>query len=264
METRTLILMAAAVIASGCAHPASPGTGSPETGKGLVVSEFRISDQQMTPGQSAIIRLRLKNYHTGEISIEDVSLYNTGFLEVNKNSCSPGEIQPARKGFAPEMECTWIVNAPEDLEGFESKAVTLQLNLNYSSQLDNRQSPMKVQFEPLENIERREEKVRSFSNGEVKATVSYENPVPMEGGLIEFGFQSIGPGRVTTDYQLEYQPPGVFGDCAGTAEAIVGQEARLSCDIVPATDAASQRNLVFSTSYKYVKSPSLDIEVVKP
>lgn len=267
METKLLIIMAGIIVASGCAHeevdsPTPPG-GS-ESSKGLVVSEFRVADQQMTPGQESVIRLRLKNYHTQSIEIQDISLYNTGFLEVENNGCSPESIQPSRKNFAPEMECSWTVKAPEELDGFESKSVTLQLNLAYSSNLDNKQSPMKVQFKPLQQIEKRDQITHSFTNKEVKTTVSYEDPVPMEGGMIEFEFESAGVGRITSDYSISYQPSQVLDDCQNQVESIVGQRAGFTCKIMPDADSASQRNLVFSTSYKYVKSPSLDIEVVKP
>ncbi|MFB6190256.1 MAG: hypothetical protein ABEJ91_01665, partial [Candidatus Nanohaloarchaea archaeon] len=81
------------VAASGCAHTPveSTGTGT-GAGKGLVVQSFGISDQDLVPGQSAIIRLKLKNYHTEPTEITKLSLYNTGMLDVGERTCTPESI----------------------------------------------------------------------------------------------------------------------------------------------------------------------------
>lgn len=261
-----LLAVALVVMASGCAH--TTGTGGLDTGtssgsgNGLEIKSFGITDQTLNPGQSAIVRARLKNHHTGPVEIEDISLYNTGFLEASKKGCSPSSIQPARKDFAPEMECSWNVEAPEDLKGFESKSITIQMNLRYQSSLTNEQEPMKVLFRPLEDIKQRNPVEKSYSNGEVSARISYEEPVPQQGGMMSFSFKPAGNGRVDSDYTVSYRPSELFSDCPTEVETIEAEKASFSCDIT--ADSAATRNLVFSTSYKYVKSPSLDIEVVRP
>lgn len=257
------MLVALAVFASGCAHTgAGPGDTSIDRSKGLEVTEFKIADKTLAPGQQSVITLTLTNHHTDDISIEDISLYNTGFLEVGERSCSPQEIQPAREDYAPQMECSWTVKAPEDIQGFESKALTMQLNLAYQSSLTNKQDPMQALFKPVTEIEERNEIERSFSNGEARAVVSYENPIAMEGGLVSFDIQATGPGRVDSDYTVSYRPESVFSDCPNELEPVQGDQAKFTCEIT--SDSRSTRNLVFSTYYKYVKAPSLDIEVVRP
>ncbi|MFB6190471.1 MAG: hypothetical protein ABEJ91_02770 [Candidatus Nanohaloarchaea archaeon] len=262
MEARTL-LVALVVFASGCAHTGTnPGDTSIDKSKGLEVTEFKIADKTLKPGQQSVITLTLTNHHTGKISIEDISLYNTGFLKVGERSCSPQEIKPARKGYAPQMECSWTVKAPEGIQGFKSKPLTMQLNLAYRSSLTNKKEPMQVLFKPVTGIEERSKVKHSFSNGEVRAVVSYENPVAMEGGLVSFDIKDAGPGRVDSSYRINYRPEQVFSDCPDKLEPVHGDQAIFTCEVV--SDSRSTRNLVFSTYYKYVKAPSLDVEVVRP
>ncbi|MFB6190255.1 MAG: hypothetical protein ABEJ91_01660, partial [Candidatus Nanohaloarchaea archaeon] len=143
--------------------------------------------------------------------------------------------------------------APEDLGGFESRAVTMQLNLRYNSSLTNEKNPLKVRFAELSDIESRNEVARTYSNGEVKATVSLERPVPLEGGIISFRFRPTGPGRINSEYRIDYRPSRLFADCPQRKNAMTGNQARYSCRV--SSNSTGTRNLVFSTSYKYVKSP---------
>ncbi|MFB6213654.1 MAG: hypothetical protein ABEJ07_03790 [Candidatus Nanohaloarchaea archaeon] len=261
---RTKIALIAIVVAvSGCVHTGidTPGSNG-ESGQGLVVQEFTIADRQLTTGQQSNVRVRLKNYHTEPVSINQLSLYNTGFMQAGSKSCSPAQIGKYREGFAPEMECTWTVTAPDDLGGFSSQSVTMQLNLDYSSAITNEQSPMKADFRTVSEIENRKEVRRKFSNGEVTVEVTYENPVPQDGGVVSFSLSPTGPGRVDSSYTMEYRPSSVFSDCPREVESVSEGKTTFSCEI--SSGSTSARNLVFSTSYKYVKSPSLDVEVVRP
>jgi len=258
---RYVLIVALAVAVSGCADP--PGSGNTD-GESLKIVEFDVSDSQMAPGQQARVTLELRNYNEGEIELNDVSLYNTAFLEVSGKTCSPETIRSAEEDFAPGMECSWTVTAPEDLSGFDSRSVSIQLNLDYSSELSNREQPIKVEFKDLEDIDSREEHSHSFSNGEVQVDVSYQNPVPNQGDIINFEVDSMGLGNVQSGYEMSYQPEKIFQECDNDIEPVVGDEASFSCEIPFGSASSATRNLVFSTSYKYVKSPSLDIEVVEP
>lgn len=262
MEIKT-VLVALVIFASGCA-PSDGGPGGPgvDSSKGLEITELKIADKTLAPGQQSVITLKMTNHHTGNITIEDISIYNTGFLEIGERSCSPKEIQPAREGYAPQMECSWTVTAPEGIQGFESKALTMQLNLAYQSSLTNKQEPLKAGFKPVKDIEERNEVKQSFSNSEARAEVTYEDPISMEGGLISFDIQATGPGRVDSDYEVSYRPESVFSECPNNLEPVSGDRASFTCEIT--SESRSTRSLIFSTSYKYVKSPSLDIEVVSP
>ena len=69
METKILGLIAFAVMVSGCSQlPSSGGGGSTSepqqlSGKGLEVTEFRVSDKTLSPGQTINVYLTLKNFH---------------------------------------------------------------------------------------------------------------------------------------------------------------------------------------------------------
>ncbi|MFB6209628.1 MAG: hypothetical protein ABEJ56_05855 [Candidatus Nanohaloarchaea archaeon] len=265
-----LLILAIAVTASGCIHssvedPASikkPGTGSSSASGDLKVETFRVSDSTLSPGQNGIITVNLKNYHKSPVSIKQISLYNTGVLEVEKLGCSPEQIKQATEGFRPGMECRWRVSMPSREQGaFESRTIPVKLNLVYTAELSNSGSPIKVHVKPLEEIDRVSEVRKSFSNGEVKMKVETESHVPVQGTrTVEITASNVGPGRVDGGYTFDYTPSTLLSDCPAEPEPVVQQKVTFSCDLKG--DSEATRNLVFSTSYKYVKAPTLDIEVV--
>lgn len=260
-----MIAVALTVAVAGCSNAPDaqvPGGSSSGSG-GLQIVKFAPADSSLNPGQETVIELKLKNSHKEEISIEDTSLFNTAFIEVKSGpDCSPSEIKPAREDIRPEMLCRWRVEAPseEEMEKFDSKGVNIRLNLEYSSALST-QKPMKVHFLPLEEIGNRKKMSRTYGNGEVSMTVKTENPVPSkQGGAIDFVIKPEGSGRVSSNYEMKYSPSSVFSDCPSNVEPVIEKRADFSCDISSGEDTV--RNLIISTSYKYVQSPSLSIEVV--
>lgn len=273
METRIFLAVVAVAVASGCVSPIdngiSPG-GSSSSG-GLQVVKFDSADHTLTPGQETRVSLRLKNAHPHGVDFSDISLYNTGFLEVEEKSvekrCSSTDLQPAREGFQPEMECSWTIKAPEENSGFESRSITFSANIEYESKVSNSKQPFKVTFKENSKIRKRQQLSHTFSNSEVKMRISTENPLPREGALLDISLSSTGSGRVASDYTVSYSPESVFPGCLEDKkkmERIEDDDTDFSCEIVPGTAGTSTRNLIISTSYKYVKSPSLGIEVVKP
>lgn len=264
METRAAIIVAAIVIASGCA---SSGTSTPETSepteKGLEIQEFKVADKTLNPGQTTFVTLKLKNYHKKEISIDQMNLYNTGALSASKQGCNPSEIGRSKKGFNPEMECRWELTAPgEDyLGGFKSKPASFNLNLKYDSELTNN-VPLQIDFKPQSEIQDVSKISRTISNGEVKATVQTQEPVPVgQERIIDFTVENAGNGRVVSGYSFEYTP-SIFSGCPGSDDPVVDSKVEFSCSFSYGQQAT--RNIIFSTSYKYVKQPTIDVEVVKP
>ncbi len=276
METRVLLLVALAVIAAGCAEtPPTTSNGGSGT-QGLVVEEFSVADSSLTPGQSTSVSITLRNYNRDSVSIQDVSLYNLGFLSLNepekgwKDRCTPDRIKQAGDDFYPSMECSWVVQAPDDLKDFSSKSVNVKLNLEYRSNISNNRDPFQINFMPLGEIEQREEIRKTFSNGEVVMELTTENPAPVSGALLQFSIRDANKGdsrKVASNYRLFYTPekvfrPGEENGCPRQVEPPIGTDAEFSCQLQSSSQGT--RNLFISTSYKYVKSPNLDIEVKRP
>jgi hypothetical protein len=266
---KKFIALGLVVVASGCMHTSSqitpPAQGPGSSGQGLQISTFDISDKALSPGQQGLITLSLENYQDQSIQIDDISLYNTGVLEVEKQGCTPSssEIDGAREDYIPTVECSWRITAPEEeFENFDSKTIPVKLNLAYNSYISNSKQPVKIHFKPLDEIEQTNNVEESFSNGEVQMDISTESPVQFEGAPVTITVRGAGNGRVDSNYTFEYFPEDVFASCPSEKEPLVEQEAEFSCSIDPQTENSQTRNLVISTSYKYVKAPTLDVEVV--
>lgn len=258
--TRAGILVALAMIVfvSGCADNSQTVEADPS--KGLEIVDLKATDDTLTPGQQARIVLRLRNHHIEPIQITDLSIINQGQLQVEKQGCNPDKMEAARKGLAPEMVCDWKITAPseEELGAFESKPMPVNLRLEYESSLVNKE-PLKLQFKPLSDIDSSSSVTKTYSNGEVRATMEVENPAPFEGRNIYFSVKGLKPGSVTEGYEFSYQPD-VFSGCPQKEDPVVDSKVEFSCRVEHDTEAV--RNLFTSISYKYVKTPTLDIEVV--
>lgn len=276
METKIVILLALAVVISGCAvnsDEENPELGS-SSGKGLEIESLSVADTTLTPGQQTTLSLTLKNYHTKEIEIEEVSVFNDGQLIIGENGtqndenktadCDPEEIQKAQQGIAPEMECTWTIKAPseEELGAFDSKPMPVNVKIAYDSNIINSE-PLKLQFRSVSDIDSTETVTKEFSNGEVEVSMEVEEPASFSGKTMYFTAQNIGPGNVEGSYKFGYNPETVFEDCTeGHREKtpVVDSSVEFSCLVQQ--DTESVRNLFTSVSYKYVKTPTVDIEVV--
>lgn len=264
---RKLVFLALVVVASGCTQsgfdlPSGPDTSSSESG--LQITTFDISDAAIGPGQTGIITLELANHHEQDIKIENISLYNTGLLQTEKSGCTPSEMRPVREDYTPRMECTWTVNVPEDaVEDFDSKTIPVKLNLEYGAELSNSDQPVKTHFYPLDEISRTNTVQSSFSNSETRLKIETERPIPFEGRTITITASNAGSGRVASNFSFEYFPEEVFDGCPDEKEPVVEQKVTFTCDINPQSETQQTRNLIVSTSYKYVKAPTLDVEVVE-
>ena len=253
---RFLILMLAVVVASGCAD-----AGTSSSGNGLAIEEFSISDNTLQPEQQANLQVILKNYNENPTTLNEISIVNEGELEVSGKQCSSDEIRAAREDLYPQISCSWTVTAPgqEFVEGFDSKNTPLKLRLDYSTEFENSE-PLKVNFQPLSDIESSETRSISFSNGEVSVTAEAESPSSIGSPEnIQITAQNSGPGNVEGDYNFSYSPPEPF-DCPSSQTPVVDEEVEFSCPVESGTEGV--RNLFITTSYKYIKSPNLDISVV--
>lgn len=282
MEAKVLLL-AAIILASGCTIPGNSNGNNANidgssSGK-LEIVEFKPADSTLYPDQGSTIILKLRNNHISEnVEIDNMELYNIAPLQVEESSCTPEELQPAAHGISPTMECQWRIRAPSsgEIGDFESKLVQPRLQLRYESAMSNKRNPLEVQFKPYENIRSPEEVTQTYSNGEIEMGVSVESPAQLEGTKVGLHFQNVGEGKVVPErgedtdayYDVEFLPDPVFvgGEtCSGDPVSVtspVGSDIDISCELNPGSDTAVARHLVFSTSYKYQRSPSLHIEVV--
>ncbi|EGQ43940.1 MAG: hypothetical protein J07AB43_04160 [Candidatus Nanosalina sp. J07AB43] len=274
METNLIGLVVLVVFVSGCSQLPSGGGSQPSepqqlSGKGLEVTEFRVTDKTVSPGQTVSVFLTLKNFHREEIDIGEVSLYNLGLLESSADSdgpCTPSEIGQAKKGTAPVMECEWRVTAPEESEigGFsQGPRESIVANIPYDSVIKNYR-PLKVNFKPLSQVNRTSKKAMSFSNGEVDVNMETETPIPLgQEKLVDFSVSKTGSGRIDGTYSFDYTPSTVFsGECPTQDEPILRDSLDFSCPISLEGQNQVTRNLFFTIRYKYIKSPSTTITIV--
>ena len=255
VKTRITVILLLGVLASGCADTTN------SSGNGLVVEEFSISDNTLRPNQEANLQVTLKNYHERPTELNEIKIFNEGSLNVSNRDCTSTEIKRAREGLYPQLSCSWTVKAPGEgfVEGFKSKNTPLKLKVNYSTQFEN-QKPLKVEFRSLSEIESSETTSVSSSNGEVSLTAETENPAALENPqTISVEVQNNGPGRVDGDYKFDFSPSIVNCD-SDTKSPVVDERVEFSCGLE--SDSEGTRNLFITTSYKYIKSPNLDIQVV--
>lgn len=275
MNNKILVLVVTAILASGCTLPEnssnnnSNGDNGPDLAedRGLQIESFRTSDETLRPSQPAKVNLRLKNYHTRDIDIEEISIYNEGLLTVENRECNPDpdSLGQASEGNYPEMECQWDIEAPpeEEYGSFDSKPASMNLRLRYDSSLTN-EDPFKLEFKELDEINNTEDISKTFSNSEVSMNIETEEPVPLDSGrTLIVKTEEIGQGRIVADtnYDFEFTPGNLFEDCDREDAPVVGKELEFSCEVTGSNQEGT-RNLIFSTDYKYVKEPVLNIKLV--
>ncbi|MFB6203269.1 MAG: hypothetical protein ABEK01_02150 [Candidatus Nanohaloarchaea archaeon] len=275
MEARTLAILAVVVVATGCIHQNTdtnnpPINDNPEpSGKGLEITQFSITDSTLRPGQRAEVTVGLKNYHTKEISLNEIKLYNLGKITAEKRGCTPGQLQKATASTNPVMICNWRITAPSEdyIENFESKDLTFTLRLSYDSNVRN-SNPLKITFKPISDINRTSSVTKSFNNGEVRVKMETENPIgfpregDFEGKTIEFTVRNAGDGNVVGDYSFSYSPESLFHDCPDSDTPVIEDKVDFQCKLK--SDVEATRNLFFSARYKYVKERNKNVELVKP
>lgn len=257
MDSEIIMLVALALVASGCAS--SGGTDS----QGVKVQKFSVSDNTLTPDQQTLIEATITNHNEAptEIKSENIQLFNTGQLEVQSKTCSPKSIESQREGISPSMNCQWTVKAPGEsyLEGFESKPIALKMRLLYSSTLEN-QRPLKIDFQKLEDITQSGTTKISNGNGDLTLKMNGESPSSKETSEpIDLEVKEVGPGRLVSNYTINCTPKNLFQECPQKLEPIQG-EAQTTLNAK--AQSKGVRNIFISISYKYEKNPNLDIKVV--
>jgi hypothetical protein len=276
-----IVLLAAVVAVAGCTDIVSNNNNDkpqdvPESsseGKGLEIVSFDVTDNTLIPEQEAIVRLTLKNHHIDPITLESIQLYNLGMIGLVENSgdisgCSSTEIRAASQGHSPEINCDWRVMAPaaEELGDFESRNMNPKLRVAYDSVMSNKKNTLPVTFKPLSEIGETRKVTKTYSNDEVSLKLSVDTPVPLDGqSTLDIVIDTKGDGRLNSPYTVQAYPKSIMGEnCASEIqlETVATDRAELSCVI--STDASNTitRNLMVSTSYKYQKYSSLNIEVV--
>lgn len=279
-----ILAVALIILASGCVLPEDEEefSSTPAQGKGLEITRFAATDNHLTPGQQAVVTLTLKNYHVEQIELNQVDIYNTGELEVLEDStgCTQSIIRASSEGVNPEVKCTWTIEAPPSTElgDFETITYSPRLRLRYDSQMTNSKDPLQFSFKPGVEINSTQTVSKSYSNGEVQMTVEAESPVPIEGnGNIEISLSPTDVDNLISDpsqgYQIRIRPREIIEQCNGEQVIRSGnivlfnmpyevdKSATASCQISSPSDTQTQRNVIISTSYKYQRSPNLDIEV---
>lgn len=247
-------------------------------GRGLEVNSFTISDQTLTPGQTAEATLELQNYHREDIELDEINLYDLGLLTATKEQCSPEEsdLQSATENINPIMECTWTIEAPpeDQMGGFSQRSASFSAEVSYDSAIENYRS-LDVEFRPLDEIETTNERTISFSNGEVEVQASVESPIPLgQEKTLSYQITRAGEGRIEDEMNFSYSPTEVFdvngdgtvggsgSECPESEDIVLGSGLDFSCSIALEGSEVESRSLFFTTSYKYVKTPSLSITVV--
>ena len=303
MDGKTVFLITLAIVASGCTQ--IPGfndgnTGPQEStgleGKGLEVTRFTVSDQQLSPSQTAIITLEGKNYHTTDVEIDSIDIYNTGDIEPAdaqfqdfESACTglQGSTVPkAQRGLSPEFSCQWRIQAPEaeEIGDFDSKSFNPRARVLYSSSLSNGKDPFSLQFIPGTEISQSSPVTKTYSNGEVTMTIEADNPVPVEGETtVSIQIDSASEGGLVSDvYEVRVQPGSIFDHsgvaCSGdiregtksagsnsvsfTLETPIQDSGNVGCRASIDDNRQVQRSVIISTDYKYQKTPNVHIEVV--
>lgn len=293
-KTKVVLFLSLTVLASGCISNNILGNGdnnqnggmesAPAQGKGLEVNSFTITDNELTPNQQAVVKLSLQNYHTMDIDIEKLNLYNMADLEVVEKPTCDQSIPASSNGLNPVRDCVWTIAAPDEdaLSNFQSKSYNPRLMLRYNSRLTNIKQPMKISFMPGIDIESTKTVSKTFSNGEMTATLTTDSPIPNEGSAnLEVELSPPGETHVLSDeYEVRIIPGSIIGGTSGEpcsdnaaggglsgeeyvveAEPTVGKKVSFSCQISSEADRQVERNVIVSTFYKYQQSPALNIEV---
>ena len=267
MDKKILLILGLVILSSGCLEQAGLNGGEQEElpNRGLVIEDYSITDEQLRPGQQAVIRSEFRNYHR-EIDVQTVELTNYGtLLSVERQGCTPeiGELEEATERVQPRMECTWTVEAPgeSELEGFQERREPVQMRVEYNASMES--EPLNLDFRPVEDVTSTTVASTSAANGEVSLDIAADNPAPLESGTtLEVVANNNGPGRLPDGYSFEFEPKRLFDDCEDgrREEGLQGDEVNFVCGLT--SDSEGTTNVFVSTDYKYIKEPTLDITLV--
>ena len=285
MEIKYKILLIILVVAvSGCTD--LPGSSNSETSSpganaengGLEILSFQTAQSELREGQKTQLKLTLRNHHVEEISMESIEIYNYEPLIPEKNQgnwedrCTPSQIRRNLQSNPPTITCEWTVEAPEEIGDFNSKTAKPKLQILYNSKVSNSQNPVNLQFKPFEDISSNSAETKEVDNGEVKLSISAENPAPIDtGSKVDVSLQNSGHGEVIEEsenslYTVNVEPKSLFDDRCNSEMDLnppIDDTAEFSC--IANSESADQveRKLLVSASYKYQKTPTTNIQVVK-
>ncbi|MEF8880549.1 MAG: hypothetical protein V5A72_01825 [Candidatus Nanohaloarchaea archaeon] len=266
MDTKIYLILAIIIIASGCSEEQKSDYNA-----GVSIKNPDIADSTLRPNQKSVLNMKIINRNKGdtEINQENVSLYNSGAIEVIDGSkdCTPSTIGSVTKDLVPKMSCEWKLKAPEKdyVKGFESKESSIQIGVEYESSLGNSKA-IKMDFQKVEDIQESSGKTREISNEDIKTKISYDNPMTLNSGSIEIESQNIGSGEVLgsgnglSGGTLGYKFSPEIIECSKNTQRLIEGRTSFFCDVD--VETRGSRNLFFSTSYKYRKTKTIGIEVV--
>jgi len=283
-DSKTVILLMLAVVASGCTSIPNFNQNSDDEdlgestgleGKGVEIVSTTVSDNSLSSGQTALMTVEFRNHlPNDQMEISQLRPYNLGQLDTKTDSFEPysdfctgledgSRIPEARNGLSPKFSCTWEIEAPsrEEMGDFESKSYNPRVRIEYDSRLSNGPKPVKLRFEEDSEIEKTEEFQKEFSNGEVRMTISGSRPVPDSSqASLDMKIDSTSDNGVVSrqeghDYKLHLYPEKIFsgpenscrGDLADGEDGNVADGVRLSTPIeeyAQVTCTASSDNVV--------------------
>jgi uncharacterized protein YceK len=279
-----VLLLGAVVISSGCTsvlNNSDGGNGNSDdkaSNGGLEVVSFEAAQDELRPGQKTQVKLVMENKHVEEVQIAEMSLYNFKPLNVpgdtrrslSDDECTPSSLRRNLNSNPQRITCTWTVEAPSDLGDFDSKTATPKLRLAYESKISNSRKPIAITFKDFKDVSSSSAVTRTVDNGEVKMTLSSDSPVPLDtGAKIDVELENAGHGKVLgpdgeSQYTVDFSPDFLFSDACSSTKTLnpaIDASADTTCQASPSDSKQAEYKIVVSASYKYQKTPNLNIEV---
>ncbi|QGA80797.1 hypothetical protein [Candidatus Nanohalobium constans] len=262
MDNKIILTAILALAASGCMDSTNPGGGS---GNGIQVEKFSITDDTLNPNQKTVIEAKIRNYNKAPTTLnsENITLFNTGQLKVQEDSknCNPKKISNSDQDINPVIRCTWNVEAPGKsfIEGFDSKPLSVKLQIRYSSTVENNQ-PLKINFQNMSEIKESSPIKTTASNNDLKMSIETQTPSPVTTPeTLTVKTANTGVGSIKGKIKIKCSPEKLFSECPQEKTPIQDQT---RFNLNAETELTGTQNIFISTHYKYEKNPNLDIEVV--
>jgi len=270
-------LLISIIVVSGCVDPiedileadeAQDDWDTPDSEKGVNIEALELSDSVLQAyedeGQRAEVTLRLANYHTERIELEEVEMYNTGLLELEEREaeCNTRTMERAGNDEAPQAECNWVIYAPstDTLDSVGERTESVTVSFSYDASFTNQQ-PIPIQFQNPDEMSNVEQIHESFTNSEIQTVIETSSPISTErDGSVEVTLrEGSAPGRVISDYELSYEPEDMLEGCPIEGEPQIDSEYEFNCEIVG--DNPIQESFTITADYKYEQSETLSIPI---
>jgi hypothetical protein len=246
------------VMVTGCTGPTAPGTGSGSTGT-VTVTSFEASDNTLLPGQTATVTAVISNTAQTQAQVEAPELASTGQLNVASTTCTEQTLRPKTEQVTPRYECSWQIEAPENVEPPLPKKYEPTLFLNYSSSLRT-ETPVRIETETPGTRENVEEIQETYSNEDLQMSITYDKPGIPSGTTLEFSLKPSSQGKITSNYEISYNPSIESCPSSVTPESISGSR-QFECSV--STSSPTTVPYVVNVDYKYLKTQQISIEVSK-